>query len=123
MKPTRRQRKAATARSIRAAMVHVFGPRHRFVRDLTQPTQDRFVQLITMPSPLLSLVKVVPMEAPLQGEEAGEVVSDLRALMTPEDRRENRIDSFVCGNAAIEVHRDDSGKVIGASHVPFQARL
>lgn len=84
--------------------------------------RDRFAQWITSPSLLLSLVKVVPMDAPLQGEEAGEVVSDLRAQMTPEDRRANIIDSLVYGNAAIEAHRNDSGAVIGARHVPFQVR-
>lgn len=103
-------------------MVHVFGPHHRFVRAMTRPMRDRFVQLITSPSLLLSLVKVVPMGESIQGEEAGEVVSDLRAQMTPEDRHANITDSLVYGNAAIEVHRNDSGAVIGARHVPFQVR-
>lgn len=126
VKPTRRQRKAARLRLERGncTILRSCCRKLRYLqpRRLTRKEVDRFVAALTMPSSLLSLVKVVPMDEPLQGEEAGAVVSDLRAQITPEDGRANITDSFVYGNAQIEVHRDVSGKVVGASHVPFQVQ-
>lgn len=123
-KPTRRERKATRERAERGNYATLKSACRKLAclrrRRLTRKEMDRFVECLTQESALLSLVKVVPMDKSLQGEEAGAVVADLRSRMTPEDRRANITDSLVYGNATIEVHRDNSGAVIGSSHVPIQ---